>query len=117
MKATVQQVQRTSTTSTSNTVACRKCKSTQVVANKRGYSFLNMFLWLVIMGGGALACIALSSFLMERNEDAYQVIAIIFVLLSTLTIPVAILCGFVGRSKIVNGCMNCGHKWMPTKKN
>lgn len=33
-----------------------------------------------------------------------------------LSLPVSILVGFVGRSEIVNGCMNCGFKWRPSKK-
>ncbi|MNW69749.1 hypothetical protein D3C74_488320 [compost metagenome] len=33
-----------------------------------------------------------------------------------LALPVSILVGFVGRSEIVNGCMNCGFKWRPAKR-
>ncbi|WP_405158529.1 hypothetical protein [Paenibacillus sp. FSL H8-0283] len=34
----------------------------------------------------------------------------------SLCLPVSILVGFVGRSEIVNGCMNCGFKWRPAKR-
>ncbi|WCN36883.1 hypothetical protein [Aneurinibacillus uraniidurans] len=113
MKGTAQQVQKTSTANTNSMVTCRKCKSTQVVANKRGYNFLNMFLGLVIMVIGSLACTALSSYFWRFNTNFSGGMAIISFLLFILTIPVAILSGFIGRSKLVNGCMNCGHKWMP----
>jgi hypothetical protein len=127
MKATAQQVQRTSTTSTSNTVACRKCKSTQIVANKRGYNFKTLFLMLLLMGGGGVSLVILGTFLAwqlflkpgEGLELPYEIsmvpTAIGYISLF-LTLPTAILCGFIGRNTIVNGCMNCGHKWMPAKK-
>lgn len=49
---------------------------------------------------------------MEVNklDSVIFTINVIGMLLGILTLSVAILCGFVGRNKIVNGCMNCGHK-------
>lgn len=34
----------------------------------------------------------------------------------SLSLPVSILVGFVGRSTLINGCMNCGFKWTPAKR-
>lgn len=38
------------------------------------------------------------------------------VFIASLSLPVSILVGFVGRSTLINGCMNCGFKWTPAKK-
>lgn len=37
---------------------------------------------------------------------------IIGTLLFYLGLPIAIIRGFIGRDDIVNGCMNCGNKWI-----
>lgn len=33
-----------------------------------------------------------------------------------LSLPIAIVWGFIGRGDIVNGCMKCGNKWMAGEK-
>ncbi len=112
-----QEIQQTTTSNNSNTVVCRKCRSTQVVANKRGYSFLRMFLWLGIMLGGTVVFFMIGEFLASiKKVDMITGIPEIMFLLWFFSVPVAIIAGFVGRNAIVNGCMNCGHKWMPVKK-
>lgn len=119
-------------------VVCRKCKSQQVVANKRGYSFANMFKtlgWmglfpflLVVIGTVVIMYVqsnarieigGISSGSSTGDEPFGAIFAIIGVLcgISMFTsLPVSILVGFAGRSEIVNGCMNCGFKWRPAKR-
>lgn len=112
-----------------NSVTCRKCRSQQIVANKRGYSFSNMFKTLGWMGllplilvlvGTVGAYIFMQSARIDsggsEGTDGFIIIGIICWISISLSLPVSILVGFVGRSEIVNGCMNCGFKWRPSKK-
>ncbi|MCB5236867.1 hypothetical protein [Niallia circulans] len=115
--ATKQSIQNNSLKNSGNSVVCRKCKSTQVVANKRGYSFGLMFkvlfsligIGLVIKIIGGLIGSALDSFIMRYYASIPLFISIF------LGLPISILCGFKGRNSIVNGCMNCGNKWLAGK--
>ncbi|WP_243864271.1 hypothetical protein [Paenibacillus castaneae] len=52
----------------------------------------------------------------EGIDGIITFIGIICWISISLSLPVSILVGFVGRSEIVNGCMNCGYKWRPAKK-
>lgn len=109
------------TTNSVNAVTCRKCKSQQVVANKRGYSFANMFKTFGIMILiGILTIVTSYLFYMYSVSDGSRVLRQIVIGLGAisfiLALPVSILVGFVGRSEIVNGCMNCGFKWRPAKR-
>ncbi len=115
-------------------VACRKCKSQQVVANKRGYSFANMFKTLGWMGLFPLLLVLIGmivAFYVQTNINVSSsgsstgdgpfgaIVAIIGVICGIsifISLPVSILVGFAGRSEIVNGCMNCGFKWRPAKR-
>lgn len=113
-------------TNSVNTVLCRKCKSPQIVANKKGYSFVNLFKtlgWMVLLPTLLLIIVALIGWVLLMNKSPYDlteiILAIIMIICQisiSLSIPVSILVGFVGRNEIVNGCMNCGFKWSPAKK-
>ncbi len=110
-----------SSTKSVNAVICRKCKSQQVVANKRGYSFANLFTTLSIMILFGILTIVSNYFInLYRVSYALESFMILFMGLGAislfLALPVSILVGFVGRSEIVNGCMNCGFKWRPAKR-
>lgn len=95
-------------------ICCKKCKSNQIVANKRGYSFSTMFKVLFITFA---ICVALAIFVPSLDNLAVSPnLNIIGVILFYIGFPLAIICGFVGRSDIVNGCMNCGNKWRAGKK-
>lgn len=112
---------QSNTTNNVNVVTCRKCKSQQIVANKRGHSFANMFKTLGIMILISILLIVISSFMMWNSimgssSSAIGAFGIFGMIILFLTLPVSILVGFVGRSQIVNGCMNCGFKWRPAKK-
>lgn len=37
-------------------------------------------------------------------------------LLIFVGLPLAVMFGFTGRKKIINGCMDCGHKWIARKR-
>ncbi|QGQ99950.1 hypothetical protein EHS13_04380 [Paenibacillus psychroresistens] len=55
----------------------------------------------------------------DVTEGADKLIAVFGILCwasISLSLPVAILVGFAGRSNIINACMNCGFKWAPSKK-
>lgn len=109
------------TSTTNKVVICRKCKSQQVVANKRGYSFANLFKTLGIMIlVGILCVVASGTMLLYSNTSGaaafLQILSVLAVLSFSLSLPVSILMGFVGRSNLVNGCMNCGFKWIPAKR-
>lgn len=116
-------------------VVCRKCKSPQIVANKRGYSFAKMFKtlgWMALLPLLFLVVTVAGSYMVWTNvklgsgggssvnggffESLTTIIGILCWISFTLSLPVSILVGFVGRSEIVNGCMNCGFKWKPAKR-
>lgn len=116
---------------TTKVVVCRKCKSPQIVANKRGFSFANMFKTLGWMVGLPLVLLVLgtvgTSFFMLNmkagsgvNGDGLDaligVVGVICFISISLSLPASILIGFVGRSDIVNGCMNCGFRWKPLRR-
>lgn len=97
-----------------SSVLCRKCKSDQIVANRRGFSFRKMFITLILT---FVACMALAIlFPSLDNVSGGGNLNIIGVLLFYIGFPVAIIRGFIGRNDIVNGCMNCGNKWVAGKK-
>lgn len=114
---------QSNTTNNVNAVACRKCKSQQVVANKRGYSFSKLFITLGLMIVIGILLTILSSVMLWYSSVASSVtgtalgaFGIIGVISMSIALPVSILVGFIGRSEIVNGCMNCGFKWSPAKR-
>lgn len=117
-------VNESNITGQAKVIVCRKCKSPQVVANKRGYSFAKMFATFGIMVLVGILLIFLSIFLSGLgllNGDGassvlYMASGIMGFICLFFSILVSILVGFVGRSNIVNGCMNCGFKWTPAKK-
>lgn len=86
-------------------VICTKCESTQIVANKRGFSFKNMFKTLAIL-------LAISFLLSFIN----LIFGVIGTILAFLSLPISFVVGLVGRNELVNGCMKCGHRWHPRSK-
>ncbi|MCC2386704.1 hypothetical protein NST86_30340 [Bacillus sp. FSL L8-0199] len=91
-------------------VVCRKCKSDQIVGNKRGYNFKRMFLILFLMLATLIAIGIVS-----RHSPLQDMAAFVVFLMMLLGAPITLFSGFIGRKNIVNGCMNCGHTWMPKK--
>lgn len=91
-------------------VICKKCKSDQIVANKRGYSFKNFFLAFL-----SFVCIGVLSGLLVTIFDISPLYIGFPAVLIFLGLPIGLISGFVGRSNIVNACMGCGNKWMPGK--
>ncbi|HFT5903635.1 TPA: hypothetical protein ACGSMF_004809 [Bacillus cereus] len=100
-------------------VVCRKCKSDQVVGNKRGYNFKRMFLILFLMVVAFLSLGFFSVYLIHAPSSPFRVmsniVANIFGFIMFLGLPIGIFSGFIGRKNIVNSCMNCGYTWMPKK--
>ncbi|MCP1399248.1 MULTISPECIES: hypothetical protein [Bacillus cereus group] len=101
-------------------VVCRKCKSDQIVGNKRGYNFKRAFFILFLLLGTLITIGIVSNFLyviVPRNSmnGVVGLSAIVGLLIILLGPPITLFSGFVGRKNIVNGCMNCGHTWMPKK--
>lgn len=104
-------------------VTCRKCKSTQIVANKRGYKVSNLFktlAWMVVIPVLLLIFLLVlvnsnASFGSLNTIIGYStiVISVLCWISLSLSIPVAIIMGFVGSGQIINGCMNCGFRWSP----
>ncbi|MUG73212.1 hypothetical protein [Paenibacillus validus] len=123
-RATVSQAggagSQSSGTGNVNAVVCRKCKSPQVVANKRGYSFANMFKTLGIMILIGILSIVFVSFEFMygtgSSPSAAEAVGVIGMIVLFLSLPTGILVGFAGRSELINGCMNCGFKWRPAKR-
>lgn len=123
-----------SSTKSANAVVCRKCKSQQIVANKKGYSFVKLFKTLGWMGlfplilvvvGAVVAFyyqsnVRITSGISSTGSDSMEILLVIIGIICWITVslslPVGILVGFIGRSEIVNGCMNCGFKWRPAKR-
>ncbi|PGB58375.1 hypothetical protein [Bacillus toyonensis] len=99
-------------------VVCRKCKSDQIVGNKRGYNFKRMFLILFLMLA-TLIIIGLAAFsfhdIIPLSSPLSGIAAFIVGFIMFLGAPITLFSGFIGRKNIVNGCMNCGHTWMPKK--
>jgi hypothetical protein len=50
------------------------------------------------------------------SEGLIAVIGIVCWISISLSLPISILVGFIGRSELVNGCMSCGFKWTPAKR-
>lgn len=101
--------------SSESSVVCGKCKSSQVVANKKGYSFALMFKVLFSMIGVGLVGFVIVLLSLELGLGIYAIGMVLMVPL-LLSLPVSILYGFVGRNSLVNGCMNCGTKWLAGNK-
>jgi hypothetical protein len=108
-----------------NNVVCRKCKSPQIVANRRGFSIakvLKTLGWMVLFPIILLVPMALlgkflsSSGVGEVIQAFKEGLGVLYLISINLALPVSIILGFVGSSEIVNGCMNCGFKWSPAKK-
>ncbi|KAB2370983.1 hypothetical protein [Bacillus sp. RM2(2019)] len=91
-------------------VVCRKCKSDQIVGNKRGYNFKRMFLILFLMLATLIAGLAI-----PIASPLFGISLLIVWFIMLLGAPITLFSGFIGRKNIVNGCMNCGHTWMPKK--
>ncbi|PER53122.1 hypothetical protein [Bacillus thuringiensis] len=101
-------------------VVCRKCKSDQIVGNKRGYNFKRAFFILFLLLCTLITIGIVSNFLyviVPRNsmDGVVGLSALVGLLIILLGSPITLFSGFVGRKNIVNGCMNCGHTWMPKK--
>ncbi|EFU42323.1 hypothetical protein PVOR_08585 [Paenibacillus vortex V453] len=89
---------QSNSTNTVNAVTCRRCKSQQVVANKRGYSFANLFKTLGIMIlFGILIIVSSYLFSMYSVSDGSRAFMQIFIALGAisffLSLPVSILVG------------------------
>lgn len=120
-----EEVSSQSSTVNNNAVTCRKCKSQQVVGNRRGYRFSKMFAVLGVMIGMIVILIAFSIIFSDLlvyktssgkyNDTPIAILGLFTILLGIISLPVSVLCGFIGRNEIVNGCMNCGFKWRPSK--
>ncbi|MHA4046560.1 hypothetical protein COK91_29090 [Bacillus cereus] len=95
-------------------VVCRKCKSDQIVGNKRGYNFKRMFLILFLMLATLIA-IRIVVEIVPRHSPLQDMALFVVFLMMLLGAPITLFSGFIGRKNIVNGCMNCGHTWMPKK--
>jgi hypothetical protein len=104
--------------SSGNSVICKKCKSNQVVANKRGYSFGLMLKVLFSMIGVGVAGLVIVTLSLEFGHgiELFYGIGVVMGFPLFLSLPTALLCGFIGRNNIMNGCMNCGNKWLAGKK-
>ncbi|PES58059.1 hypothetical protein CN988_26560 [Bacillus thuringiensis] len=101
-------------------VVCRKCKSDQIVGNKRGYNFKRAFFILFLLLCTLITIGIVSNFLyviVPRNsmDGVVGLSVLVGLLIILLGPPITLFSGFVGRKNIVNGCMNCGHTWMPKK--
>ncbi|MDA2385979.1 hypothetical protein PDN41_30880 [Bacillus cereus] len=96
-------------------VVCRKCKSDQIVGNKRGYNFKRMFFILFLMLATLIAGLASIDDIIPIDSPLSGIAIFIAGFIMLLGAPITLFSGFIGRKNIVNGCMNCGHTWMPKK--
>ncbi|MDA2067823.1 hypothetical protein [Bacillus thuringiensis] len=96
-------------------VVCRRCKSDQIVGNKRGYNFKRMFLILFLMLATLIAGLASIDNIIPIDSPLFGIAILIVWFIMLLGTPITLFSGFIGRKNIVNGCMNCGHTWMPKK--
>lgn len=120
MSTVVKPKQQNAENSHEKKVICKKCKSPQIVANKRGFSFARMFitLFLILVIGilYSMSIVYVVSSTLDLPDFTVKLIEVFGMLLFLMGIPLPLIMGFMGRSKIVNGCMNCGNKWMPGKR-
>ncbi|MFC1286681.1 hypothetical protein ACFUP3_19275 [Bacillus paralicheniformis] len=113
MNTAIKQPNQINNLKNGNSVVCKKCKSNQVVGNKRGYSFGLMFKVLFSMIGIGI----ISRLLFGLMNNFINTLIIVPVgICFFLSLPTALLCGFIGRGDIINGCMNCGNKWKAGKR-
>lgn len=59
--------------------------------------------------------IGIAGEIVPRHSPLEDMAAFVVFLMMLLGAPITLFSGFVGRKNIVNGCMNCGHTWMPKK--
>lgn len=102
----------------SKRVRCLECNSYQLTSNKRGYSFSFMFKVLFIMLGLSMI---LNSFkalisMVIYIYTIYYIISILATLSFFLSFPTALISGFIGRNKVLYGCMKCESKWLASEK-
>ncbi|MFU8649179.1 hypothetical protein ACNA06_17890 [Lysinibacillus sp. RSDA_15] len=112
--ANIKQTSQTKKFSNSKSIICGKCKSDQIVASRRGYSFSAAFKTLLVM-----LCIAIVlAILLPGLDDVsgFADLNLIGTLFLFLGLPIAILYGFIDRNSLINGCMNCGNQWIAGKK-
>lgn len=88
-------------------IICSKCKSDQVIARRRGYSFSATFKAFLVI---AVILTVLLAGLTNLGP------ASLLILLPFLGLPIAMLYGLIGRNSLMNGCMNCGHQWRAGKE-
>ncbi|SCY87269.1 MULTISPECIES: hypothetical protein [unclassified Lysinibacillus] len=112
--AKIKQHSQTKNLSNGKSIICGKCKSDQIVASRRGYSFSAAFKTLLVMLG---IVIVLAIFLPGLDDvSGFADLNIIGTLLLFLGLPIAIFYGFIDRNSLINGCMNCGNRWIAGKK-
>lgn len=100
-------------------VFCRKCKSNQIVANRRGYSFGLMFKVLFSLFAIGIIFSIISSLVfnfIDHNPILFSILMAPTAIGIFFSLPISLLCGIIGRNSLVNGCMNCGNKWVAGKK-
>ncbi len=98
-----------------NKVRCKECQSSQLVANRRGFSFSKMINAFLIT---LAICILLAIFFPSLDYVAVTPnLNIIGFILFFIGIPIAIINGFNGSKDIEISCINCGHNWIAGKNN
>ena len=107
---------------TAKQIVCKKCKSTQISGHKKGFSFGKFFLYLFLafltaIFAAIFAPIIITFGVLNGSNEALGIIIGVsgFLLFFTFVL-LAFIMGFSGRSNIINGCMNCGNKWIAGKK-
>lgn len=93
-------------------VICKKCKSNQIVSNKRGYSFKRMFLISLLLFVIGIISLSISYSLSYYSRDLFYIFYIPG-FLTFFALPIGLITGFFGRNNLINGCMSCGNKWIP----
>ncbi|WP_446936276.1 hypothetical protein [Lysinibacillus fusiformis] len=111
--ANIKQPSQTKNFSNSKSTICGKCKSDQIVAIRRGYSFSAAFKTLLVILGITIVLAILLPGL--DDVSGFVDLNIIGTLVLFLGLPIAILYGFIDRNSLINSCMNCGNRWIAGK--
>ncbi|CEH30514.1 hypothetical protein AM501_11330 [Aneurinibacillus migulanus] len=105
----------------SRPLRCPSCGGAKIVGTIRGYRFTYFFLFVfifLVLPLAGLSLILASSYSTPflLSPEFIRSMKLFAIFLAALVIPTGLATGLIGRRKVINTCMKCGHKWKPSGK-
>ncbi|ERI11789.1 hypothetical protein [Aneurinibacillus aneurinilyticus] len=100
---------------------CPACEGAKIVGTIRGYRFTYFFLFVFIffvlpLAGLSLILASSYSTPFLLSPEFIRSMKLFAIFLAALVIPTGLAVGLIGRRKVINTCMKCGHRWKPSEK-